>query len=235
MSVITKRGQDAKQSANKKKVDYKKAFIRLKDGESIRVRVPSASEYVEYIAHNSFEAGIRTQPCIKPLGQPCAHCEASDVVFAADVDRDDKDHPLYAFRGLYGKNRYLFAFYDIDEGMVRVFDATKDQAAKLIGDIEDYADSLDDLAFMFKRSGASTSTTYGISPILKLKAEDQEKFDAFDGKIDANMYDDVLQARTYAEQIEELRAGRFPVDKYFKVPTTSDEGITEIDDPTQGF
>jgi len=125
MSVVTARGKAAKESANKvsSSIDWKKIFIRLKDGESVRVRVLGPEDYAEYKAHGSYNFGIFTQPCIAPTGQDCAMCEASNA-------------GLEEFKGLYAKKRYLFAFADIDEGMVRIFDASKGQAKSLIETVE---------------------------------------------------------------------------------------------------
>lgn len=244
MSVITNRGKKAKESANKKRVDFKKLYIRLKDGDSVRVRVPSAEEYVEYSAHGDFNLGIYTQPCILPTGSRCAFDEVADHLRELGQEFDDNklpaDHPLAPFTKLYAKPRFLFAFYDIDEQMIRLFDASKDQAKKIIDDIEQYEEDLDVYAFTFKRTGEKTATTYGLSPILKLKAEDKAKFEAFDGELDATIYDTALMPRTFEQQVEELKKAGFPVEELFAdVQTGSDdEDVTPVDeqqDPTKRF
>lgn len=239
MSIITKRGKAAAESANQKKIDYKKLFVKLKDGESVRVRLPSAEEYVEYMAHGSFDLGIYTQPCILPTGSRCAYDEL--VRYINDelhVTKDDKDHPLYGFRGLYAKRRYVFALYDIDEQMTRLFDATNEQAKGLIASIEEYADSVEELAFTFKRTGDKSATSYTLSPILKLKDADKEKFEAFSGEVDADLYEEALMPRTYKEQIEELRKAGLPADvltTLFGNELDESIPIDESEDPTKEF
>lgn len=235
MSVITNRGKQAKESANKQRLDFKKLYVRLKDGESVRVRVPSVEEYVEYQSHGAFDLGIYTQPCILPTGSRCAYDEVADYIREMNIDKEDKDHPYYAYRGLYAKPRYLFALYDIDEQMIRLFDASKDQAKKLIDDIEEYGDSLDELAFTFKRTGTKSSTTYGLSPILKLKEADREKFDGFDGIVPESLYDQALMPRTFEAQIEELKKAGFPVAELFADVIAAGDESTPIPDPTSGF
>jgi len=212
MSVITAKGKEAKESANKagSNVDFKKVFVRLKDGESVRVRLLSSVDYVEYLAHGSYNQGIFTQPCIEPTGENCAMCEAGES--------------LEDWKGLRRKKRYLFAFADIDENMVRFFDASKGQAKNLIETIEQYEEDINDLAFVFKRTGTKTDTTYSLSPIIKLKKDDKAKFDKFEGqKVETELYDTVLFARSREQQIEELQKSGFPVGQYFGAEIPKDE------------
>lgn len=236
MSVITNRGKQAKESANKKKLDFKKLYIRLKDGDSVRVRIPSVDEYVEYLSHGAYDLGIYTQPCIAPTGARCAFDEVADYVRTMEIDKDDKDHPYYKYRGLYAKPRYLFAFYDIDEAMVRLFDASKEQARGLIDNIEEYADNLDELAFTFKRTGEKNATKYALSPIIKMKADDKEKFESFDGEVEVTLYEQALSPRTFEQQVEELAKAGFPIDEVFGAVSTPDPNadvnpVTDEDPP----
>ncbi|BAF60341.1 hypothetical protein PTH_2160 [Pelotomaculum thermopropionicum SI] len=222
MSVITARGKAAKESANKKgsQIDFKKVYIRLKDGDSVRVRLLSAEDYVEYKAHGDFGLGIFTQPCVEPLGQKCALCEAANA-------------GLEKFKALYPRKRYLFAMADIDDGSVRVFDATKGQATGLIDTIEQYAEDIGETAFIFKRTGSKTETNYALNPILKLKPEDKERFAKFDGQVvEDEFFDAVLAPRTREQQIEELARAGFPVDQFFnETPAAPQEdGSKPIED-----
>lgn len=213
MGVVTARGKAAKESANKtsSSIDWKKIYIRLKDGESVRVRILGPEDYVEYKAHGNYNAGIFTQPCIEPDGKDCAMCDAAKI---AKDNEDNKD--LESFKGLYRRNRYLFAMADVDEGMVRFFDASKGQAKPLIDAIEQYEDSLHEVPFIFKRMGQKTETTYILQPILKPKAADKEKFAKFDGElVDDDLFDTVLQPRSREQQVEELAKAGFPVHEYF--------------------
>lgn len=238
MSVITNRGKDAKESANKKKIDFKKVYIRLKDGDSVRVRVPSVDEYVEYIAHGDYNLGINTQPCIAPTGARCAYDEVADYIRDMKIDKDDEAHPFHKYRGLYGKSRYLFAFYDIDTKMVRLFDASKEQAKSIIADIEKYAKHVGKLAFTFSRTGEKNATKYSLSPIMAddMEPKDTEAFNSYPG-FDGELYEEALMPRTFDQQVEELKRVGFPVDDLFgkdaaagKGSAAGDEEVTPIPD-----
>lgn len=227
MSVVTARGKKAKESATKKNlnIDFKKIFIRLKDGDSVRVRILSAEDYVEYLAHGNYNLGIFTQPCNKPAGNPCAMCEAGNS-------------GEEGWEAIKARKRYLFAFADIDDGSIRVFDATKGQATGLIDTIEQYAEDIEGVAFTFKRTGNKTETAYTLNPILKLKPADKEKFDKFDGAmVEDEFFETVLQARSFEQQVEELKKNGFPVNNHFDVQmeenTEDNEGVKPIEEGDQ--
>jgi hypothetical protein len=223
MSVITAKGKEAKESANKQgsNIDWKKVYIRLKDGESVRVRLLGAEDYVEYFAHGSYNLGIYTQACVKPTGESCAICEAAEA-------GDD-------WKPLRNKKRYLFAFADLDEQMIRFFDASKGQARGLIDTIDQYADDLGELAFILKRTGNKTETNYSLSPIIKLKKDDKDKFDKFaDQEAELSLFEAVLAPRTREQQIEELQKAGFPVGQYFGVAAAPGEGQGQDYEETSG-
>lgn len=204
MSVITKRGQEAKQSIKikNKSIDFKKVFIRLKDGDSVRVRILSPEDYVEYISHGSYLNGIYTQPCITVTGQRCLHCEASKV-------GEEK------FKDLFGKKRYIFAFYDVDDRSLRAFDASKSQATGLMDTIEEYTDCLEEVAFTLKRTGNGLDTKYKLTPIMpKSMKQIQRQFDEANGMVvEDEFFDCLLQPRTIEQQYEELQKAGFPVEQ----------------------
>ncbi|PEM08521.1 hypothetical protein [Bacillus wiedmannii] len=212
MSLFTAKGQAAKESANKKNIDLKKAYIRLKENESVRVRLLGVADYVEYMAHGDFNLGIYTQPCIHPLGKECPLCIASK----SGVEGFDK---------LYAKKRYLMAFADIDTGEIRVWDATKGQGQSMMDLIDEYAEVIDEVAFTLKRTGTKTETKFNLMPIMKLSAEDKEKFAAFDGvKVPEDFFEKVLIPRTEEQMIEALKAAGFPVDDFFGVAEEAPAG-----------
>ena len=230
MSVITARGVEAKESANKKgtNIDFKKIYIRLKDGESVRVRILSHIDYVEYKAHGSYNLGIWTQPCLEPTDKPCALCKAASSGYSEEFDK------------LYARKRYLFAMADLDTGELRVFDATKGQATGLIDTIEQYAEDLGDVAFTFKRIGNKTETNYMLNPIMKLKGDDKAKFAAFNEvEVGDDFFEAVLVERTWEQQIESLTEAGFPVERIGAVAPakTAEETppVQATDDPDSVF
>jgi hypothetical protein len=222
MSLFTATGEQAKQSASKKNVDLKTAYIRLKENESVRVRVLGVTDYVEYKSHGDFNLGIYTQPCLTPMtGELDPLCVAAN----SGIEGFDK---------LKAKKRYIFALYDIDMKAIRFWDCSKTQATKMIGDIEEYADNISEIAFNFKRTGTKTETVYSLNPILKLDEKGKEGFASADEvQVEMKDFEAVLIPRTVEQQIEALRQAGFPVDEYFSdVKATDVEGD---ENPTDEF
>lgn len=200
MGLITGKGNEINFNGN---VDLKTVFIRLKDKESVKVRVLGLVDYIEYKAHSSFAHKVYTQPCIAPTGEECPNCVASK----SGID---------GFDDLYARKRYLFAFADLDKGVLRVWDCSRNQAKDLQLQIEEYADDINDIAFNFKRTGSGTDTSYKLNPILKMKGDDQEKFDHFDGvEVTMDFFESVLVPRTRDFMIKTLGEAGFPVKEYF--------------------
>lgn len=246
MSVLMGRGEQAKKALESgSKIDLKKIFIRLKAGQSRKVRILTPYDYVAYKAHGHYAKGVFTQPCIKVAGERCLLCEAAN--YEGDlVEKDDKGKSVWS--SMYARKRVLFAFVDLEEDEIRVFDATKSQADGLIATIDEYADELDSIAFTFKRTGERNETSYTLSPIMPKKmAEVQEVFDKWDGKeVPDELFEEAVQARTNEQQAKELKQAGFPVEKAlgFEVAddedndsTNEDKGepISEEEDPTENF
>lgn len=200
-SIFTTMGANAAKSAEREPMK----FIKLEDGKSIRVRVPSGHDVAEYMAHGDFNLNIFPTPCIAALGDGCPLCTASK----SGVEGFDK---------LYAKQRYLFFFWDLDAGAFLPFDATKQQAKSILSDIHQYEDSLGEIAFTFKRTGTSTATKYSLSPILKLSADDKAKFTAMpaDG-VKPEMYESALILREKSQMIADLEKAGFPVAEHFTI------------------
>lgn len=206
MSLITAKGQEAFDSATKKNLDLKKVYIRLKDGESVRVRILQITEKTvgEFKAHGDFNKGIYTAPCIAPMGVECPYC------VAANSGVEDWDT-------FYARKRYLITFIDIDAQAVRVWDASKQQGEAMLKLLEEYKESTEDMAFTFKRTGAGASdTSYNLIPILKLNAEGKELFEQSGAiEIPENFFDSVLLPRTTEQMIANLKTAGFPVEDFF--------------------
>ncbi|GAK00889.1 hypothetical protein [Geomicrobium sp. JCM 19055] len=225
MSLLTKTGQEARESANqvpKKKVDFDKDYIKLKTDQSVRVKLMGTEDYVEFMQHNLFRDGgngILPQPCIEPLGKECAFCIASQS-------------GVEGFDELRAKKRYLFAFYDIDNQQVRYFNASKNQGQKIMSTIEEYSEEVDEYAFKFVRTGEGTATSYDLNLIPKLKDEaGKEGFElAKEESVEIKDFEEMLIPRTYEQQIDQLRKAGFPVADYFDVMEIEDEeGNVSVD------
>lgn len=220
MSLITARGIEAEKSITNKKLDLSKTYIRLKENESIKVRLLGVNDYVEYLSHGSFNHKIYTQPCIAPTGVECPLCKASKS-------------GIEEFEVLYPKKRYLFAFADISTGELRVWDCSKGQAKGLLMAIKEYADDINDVAFTFKRSGSKLETTYTLNPILKLKGDDVENFAKFDGQtVPMEFFESVLIAKTPEFMMDSLYNAGFPMDEHFPNFVVANTSEIEEEDPT---
>ena len=220
MSLISGKGSEI----NFNSVDLKEVFIRLKDGEAVKVRVLGLADYVEYKAHSDFGNKIYTQPCIAPTGKTCPLC-------VAGKSGDEN------FKGLYAKKRYLFAFADINTGKLRVWDCSYGQAKDLIGQIKEYADDITETAFNFKRTGTKTETSYKLNPILKMKGDDIDKFHVFDDvTVEIDFFESCLVPKSEQLMMDILNDAGFNVTEHFPdyVPS-SEQNNTEGTDATAGF
>ena len=120
------------------------------------------------------------------------------------------------FDTLYPRKRYLFVFADMSTGELRALDVSKNQAKKLIADIEEYREDLDSLAFNLKKTGEGTNTGYSLNPIIKMRGDDEEKFEACAGlEVTDEYLNTVLTPRTTELQVKTLQEAGFPTEEYF--------------------
>lgn len=226
MSIITAKGSQVTENVNKKNIDFKKVFIRLKDGESVKVRILGVEDFVEYKAHaNGFNLGIYSQPCIAPTGKECPLCVAHQSGIEGFVE------PLKV------SNRYMVAMADIESGELRVWDCSKKQLKTFISQLEEYKEIIEDgdeLAFTFKRTGTGTSTSYTLSPILKLKQDLKEGYSKFDNMtVEIDFFEAVLQPRSEKMMVSILKDAKFPTDEYFphiQLDEANDNEIAPIEE-----
>jgi len=220
MSLLTSRGQQAFDSATAKNIDMKKVYIRLKDGESVRVRLLGITDSTvgEYKAHGDYQKGIYTSPCIEPMGVECPYC----VALNSGVE---------GWENFYPRKRYLILFADIDSQSIRVWDCSKQQGEAMLKLMNDYASAIDTMAFHFKRTGAGASdTSYNLIPILNLDEAGKTKFeDSKKLEVPATFFDQVLKPKTVEQMIANLKQAGFPVDDFFSGVTTNIDTKTEED------
>ena len=200
-NMFTSRGAEAKASAEKEtKVDLKEVYIRLKANEEVAVRLLSAEDYVEYLAHASYNHGVYTQPCTKVLGQECPMCVASK----SGVDGYDALNP---------KKRYIFVFAEIETGKLRALDVSKNQAKKLISDIESYREDINDFSFKLKKTGEAMTTAFALTLVTRLDAKMKEKFeDCAELEVTNEFLNSVLVPKSAEFQAKVLKDAGFPVE-----------------------
>lgn len=207
MAIIKAKGQEAKNLAEQ---DNDATILRLKDGDSKKVRLLSPEDYVAYESSGDFENDIYAQPID----------ENSPLIKAFEEGGS-------TFKALRPKTRYLFAFADLNTGKIVGFDASKNQAKNIIGTIEEYREDLDDIPFTFKRTGEKTETTYSLNPIIKLKGDDKKNFEALDGTdVEMEFYEKALQPSTDEFLVKLLT----DVDPSVKDKLFPDVDISEFDE-----
>lgn len=212
MSGLIKRGAQAIESLEEKKVDLKEVYYRLKQNESVKVRILSANDMVEYLAHSDYAHRIFTQPCSAPAGQPCPLCTAAKS-------------GVEGFDALKPRKRYVFAFGDMATGEIKILDVSKGQARGLISSILEYEEELGEVAFTLKRTGEGTSTSYVLNPILKMKNEEPVQFEAFNGvTVEDAFFNQVLNVRDEKFVVKTLAEAGFPAAKFFPHIDLTEEG-----------
>ena len=233
MGLVTKRGQEVKEAVNKDSIDLKKVFIRLKDGQSIKVRLLGVQDYVQYKAHaNGFNFGIYSQPCLAPTGVECPLCKAYE-------------HDKEAYKDLRPSNKYLVAMADLEEGMIRVWDCSKNQLKNLIAQISEYEEDIaagEEMMFTFKRTGTKTSTTYTLSPIInkKQRAELEDNYHKFDDMVvEDSFFEGCLVPRSESIIMNALKQAGLPVETIFPdyvfEEATENGSVDPVDDGDMPF
>lgn len=208
MSLFTAKGSDVKEQINKEKVDLKEAFFRLKaENESVPVRVLGTEDYVAYKAHSDFKKGLYNTPCLAVTGQSCPYCTASK--------QGGED-----WKNFYAKDRFMFAFADLNSGQVKILEVSKNQAKKLIQQIDEYSEEIKagEVAFNLTRTGSGTATGYSLNMITPKKMKDlQSKFDAFnDTIVDEEFFEARLVAKDIPYMLNLLEDAGLPIEKYFE-------------------
>lgn len=226
MSVITAKGSQARENAQKSKLDTSKIYLRLKEGESHKVRLLGTEDYVEYQAAGDFNLGIYSQPISG---------ENSPLIIANKKGGEK-------FGNLYAKPRYVFVFGSLETGELVAWDASKNQAKAMISTIEEYAEDgvHEELAFNFKRTGTKTETVYSLNPIIKMKPEDKKAFSQFDGQsVDMEFFESIIQPKDDAFLVKLLAEIDPEVTKLFPdidVETDSEElDVLDVDDDSLPF
>lgn len=207
MSLFTAKGNEVKEQVKKQKVDLKEAFIRLKaENESIHVRVLGLEDFVSYRAHGDYKKELYNTPCLKVAGQLCPYCIAHDK-----GGEEWKD--------FYAKERYMFAFGDLLSGKVKILEVSKNQAKKLISQIDEYADEIvnGEVAFNLTRAGTGTATVYVLNMIPPKRMKDlQDKYDVFnDVEVDLEFFEERLVSKSPTYMLNLLEDAGFPIDAHF--------------------
>jgi hypothetical protein len=182
MSVFTKRGAAAVESAQAEKDTKVSAHVAFPSGTTIKIRIKSKDDSAEYYAYgvygkvNTFVPSQSTERNAKGYvtANPSVWDRAADSLYAdAKVAKDAGDeakaekirNEAYLLKG---KPRYLVGFGNIETGEDGFVDLTPKQAAGVFATITKYEKKLEKLAFELTKSGKSTDTVVTLSPILDM-------------------------------------------------------------------
>lgn len=204
--MITAKGNDVKTNIKKGDLTAKDEYISLKEGQGIKVRVLSAEDFVEYNSHGAYNLDIFTQPCPH---KDCVYCKAGKLGW--------DNESLADFKVLSAKQRYLFAFADMESGRVKLLDVSKNQAKKLMASIDKYAKNINTVAFTLDRVGSGKDTSYTLNPILGMEPAEQAQFDKFNGvSVDVDFFVERLEIRVSSEEfkVKMLKEAGFPIEAH---------------------
>ncbi|MFG3611459.1 hypothetical protein [Rummeliibacillus stabekisii] len=177
MGIIKATGSQAKENAKKSDLDLNKIYLRLKDGESHKVRVLHMDDYAEYTAVADYNLDIYTQAVSEDSPLLVAHAKGGEK-----------------FKDLYPRSRYVMVFGSLQTGQLVAWDCSKNQFKSMVATIEEYEDVIDEIGFNLKRTGSGASDTqYSLNPIIKMKADEKEVFQSLEGtEVNMEFYEAII-------------------------------------------
>jgi len=228
MSLFTKVGADAVSSAQSTKEEKVSAHVKFNGGSTLKVRVKSGSDIVEYYAHGLFNPSVKTfAPKITPsrnakgyiTANPSVWDRASDLLYAdasAEKDAAKAQELKDMAYNLKSKPRYLFGFVNLETGEEGFVDLTKKQADSVTAALKKYANRLGKYAFELSKTGSSTNTVVSLSPILEMEEDLTEAERANFAKdtgasFDFSKFEDFVYQADEAEQTKNLVIAGFDI------------------------
>lgn len=234
LSLIAKKGRAAAESAMSEGGKVFESLVSFKSGMTYIVRVPSLDDFVEFYCHSVFKVFYSTV-CTRAAGKDDLYDKAVSLLYddankAKDATNEElaKELRQQAYQ-LKAKPRYLFGFFNLDDGEPILIDVSKKQAQALITAIDKYEKRVDIMAFELSKSGSGTNTTVSLLPMLDdITPTHQKNFEATEGKeFPGELYGKVLYAKDENKQVEDLIAFGFDVSRLGI--TTGDNNAKPID------
>lgn len=221
MSYIAKKGKAAAESALAEKEDLSNALVSLKSGTSLKVRVASVEDFIEYYAASVYKVFYTTPVEPGSLYQKAAAILYDDAKKAQDAGDDAKYEELrnqaYTIKP---KPRYLLGFINLADGQPIVVDLSKAQAKVIIAAIEKNAKKIDRKPFELAKDGKSKSTVVSLTPLdadeesEDLAPAEKKTFEATkEAKVPDDLYEKVLSVKSTDEQAEDLEKFGFDVSR----------------------
>jgi hypothetical protein len=223
----------------KKSVD----FTKIQSGQSIKVRVKGYEDLAQYFNYGLFgkvKSFVPEKPSVRDdKGYVVSDYTPWDLAekYYRDLqfkeirakNKEKADEFGEEARKYKGTEKYLMGFFDLTSGEDIVVDMTRKQALTVYQTILEYSETDDDgniipdgehdfksMAFKLSKSGASTSTTFTLNPIINLVKgltdEERENFDASAEKpFNSEMFDGLLFEADEKTQVENLVAAGFDI------------------------
>lgn len=253
-SMFTKRGAAAVTSATAEKETKSSVLVSFTSGTTLKVRIKSKEDSVEYFAYGMFgkvstfvpknPADRNDRGYVTGNAGPwdrAAQLLYDDAKAAKDAGDEAKAEKIRQQAYLLkGKAKYLVAFGNLADGADIVVDLTPKQAAGVFATIEKYAKKLGTMAFELTKSGSSTNTTVTLSPIIDMDEDltDAERANfakAGEKPFDFEQFETCLFVADEAEQIKNLVVAGFDIARLglsigASGSNANAEGVTPIND-----
>jgi hypothetical protein len=232
MTLFSKRGADAAQSAQATNEKAESAIVSFKSGTTLKVRVKSAEDSAEYFGYGVFErvntfvprnpaqrnerGYITANPTAWDRAEQYFRDEAKKAKESGNETAAEKlSQQAYLYKG---KPRYLIAFGNLADGKDIVIDLSKKQASGILATIAKYAKKLDKVAFELSKTGSSTSTTVTLTPVLDmdedLTEQERKNFEKVaEQPFDFAKFEECLYVADEAEQVKFLIQAGFDIGK----------------------
>lgn len=231
MSIFTKMGVDAVNSAATNEGGADSPIVSFKSGTTFKVGVKSITNVAEYYGYgiykkvNTFVPKNPAQRNAKGFitGNPTVWDRAADYLYvqakaakeagASDSAVKEITDQAYLYKG---KPRFLRAFFDLTTGKDIVVDLSPNQEKVIKAAIEENAEDLDALAFKLTKKGEGTGAVVSLSVIVKMERdltpEERANFGKLaDAPFDMESFESCLYLADETEQIKNLVVAGFDI------------------------
>lgn len=230
LSIFTKKGSEAAAAATAEKDTKGSAIVSFNGGTTLKVRVKSADDTVEYYGYGMFgkvNTFVPKQPAERNAkgfitSGATAWDRAADYYYGQSKEAkergDEKAAEELSKKGyLYkGKPRYLIGLGSLETGEDIVVDLTAKQGKTVIAAMQKYAKKLDKVAFELSKTGSSTDTVVTLTPILDMDEDltDAERTNfakCGEKPFDFALFEDCLYLADETEQTKNLVVAGFDI------------------------
>ncbi|SHE67661.1 hypothetical protein SAMN05444392_102334 [Seinonella peptonophila] len=242
---------DEPEQSNTNTDDIKKYKRNLKSGESVLVRIPSLTDFVEYKSHGGYFLSknhqIYNSACLAHINGDDPFDKAVKELYK-DLNQleDVKEKHNYKPEGhdqlskliydLKAKPKILFGFFTLESGDEIVIEFTRKQGKALASQIQEYGESVYTVPFKLSKMGEKTETTVMLTPVMNITSLNETQkshFEATAGQVfNQELFSKVLYTKSDEQMIQDLTKIGFDVTRIgFEVPEVdpikTDEEVKE--------